>query len=449
MRAFILYYYKFASTLRMSRKPAVVRIGAVLAIAAFVAATSYINVYRSTASCARSFKRIGCDDLAGAAKARTLARTHSHAHAHDSLDLRELCQQVFVPPTPTCPRFLTNRITRGAGFGHKFTELLFGLRAAHDNGFSYVFEPFESSVLHGEDYSIVNDLLGLPAMFKELGGLDRQSIENMTEAGQLEVAATLKPNGSSRACGVVARVGGFYYCDSAPASNCFVAPQNEFLFDRARSCFRQAVRTLGTALNACTFPNDLIRPRLPEGNGTVIAVWHIRVGDFFTHKPTDVFYERVLSTLKEVTRGFQLVVLIVGGGTGKGNQAQTVPAEYISRIADTSARLWGNFAAAESGRAPRVIGQAYSFRDAFVAMMQADILIGSGSSLPPIAALVSDVPLFFNHVMKHGFHYGAEFLADSVDLHPNGTTHDSRRRLRIALHGRMRSPRRSPCHSID
>lgn len=107
-----------------------------------------------------------------------------------------------------------------------------------------------------------------------------------------------------------------------------------------------------------------------------------------------------------------------------------------------AAEAWSGMA-----QVPNVIAPKLTFRDAFVAMMQADVLVGSESSLAAIAALLSQEPLFFSHVAKHGYNFGAETLADSVDMHWNGTVSESIRRLKIAMHERMQPSNRRACRS--
>lgn len=103
----------------------------------------------------------------------------------------------------------------------------------------------------------------------------------------------------------------------------------------------------------------------------------------------------------------------------------SVTKEYVDSVSKAAAVLWRDVSA---DSVPHVIAPELSFRDSFLAMTQADVLDGSGSSLPMTAALVSGEPLFFNHVAKHGYLVGAEILADGVDMSSDGTILDSIRR---------------------
>lgn len=354
------------------------------------------------------------------------------------------CYDVFIPPNDECPRFLTNKISIGAGFGHQFTELMFGMWAARLHGYSYVFEPFIFNDNARDDYSIMNEVLGLEAMFSELGAISRRSLdERIMKDEQWQTISGLPVN-APRQCKTVLAIGGYHHCTTAKTNGCFVAPENEFLFQRFAKCMRHAVFNYGMALKECVLVEPKHEVRQGErliASDTVVVVWHIRVGDVAKHGPDDPFYERVLDTIKYVTHGFRIRIVLVGGGAKKDAAANTttsVPIEYVKQISSIVNALWASTSAA------RVQAPAYTFRESFVAMMQADALIGSGSSLPQIAALLSGTPLFFNHESKHGFNYGAELLPENIDLATNGTVLDSLRRIKIDVFARINEGRK-PC----
>lgn len=359
--------------------------------------------------------------------------------------VEQSCLAVFNPPNHECPRFMTNQITSGAGFGHQFMELMFGMWAARLHGYSYVYEPFVHSTTARDDYSVMNEVLGLDKMFAQLGAVPRQSLDEMlAEASGWSTIQGIPVN-APRRCQTRLAIGGYYHCTTAETNDCFFAPENEFLFQRFAKCMRNTVQTYGTALKECI----LVEPYSKDSqkyerflpSDTVVIVWHIRVGDVVTHDHTDQFYMRVLQTIKSITRGFRIRVILVGGGAAKDSAANTtasVPITYVKYISTIVGEIWAGSAAA------RVQAPAYTFLESFLAMMQADILVGSGSSLPQIAALLSSTPIFFSHVSKHGFHFGAELLADSVDMESNGTILDSGRRIRVEMFARMNNAR-GPC----
>jgi hypothetical protein len=211
----------------------------------------------------------------------------------------------------------------------------------------------------------------------------------------------------------------------------------------------------GTAFDRCIFNTDEFsrrifntsnRTALPSrfrllSNDIIIMVWHVRVGDIVPHEPTDPFYERALDVLKEITQGYKLYLLLIGKGKRNNDNAHSVRQDYLDSVSTSVDRLWKG----STNHLPKVAAPNLSFHDAFLAMMQADVLIGSGSSLPAIANLVSGEPLFFNHVMNNGCMYGSEMLEDSVDMESNGAVIDSHRRLKVAIHERMRNGYRRAC----
>lgn len=368
--------------------------------------------------------------------------------------LRGACSHVFAPPKSSCKRFLINQLSREGGLGHQFTELLFGLRKARSNNLSYVYEPFSASGTHQDNYAFVNELLGLPRMFASLGATSRQHAEDSVVKANSSWTV-LDDNHLPDDCNQFRYVRGYHYCNSTPNKDCFKAPENEYLYQDAAACLRAAVVAYGTAFDRCVFNNDeLSRLTLNTSeqilarathlrvlpNNNIVVVWHVRVGDIVLHQPSDPFYERVLGVLKEITAGYKLHLLLIGKGEQSNDSTFRVAHDYTRSVSTLVAQLWNGSQAIPTVGSPKL-----SFPDAFTAMMQADVLIGSGSSLPAIASLVSGEPLFFNHVMKHGYMHGSEMLEDSVDMHSDGTVLDSHRRLKIALHKRMRIRQRLAC----
>jgi hypothetical protein len=349
------------------------------------------------------------------------------------------CHDLVIPFDPECPRVLSYSITR-AGFGHQFSELLFGLKKARVYGLAYMFEPFVGSDVHQENYTIVNDLLGLTDLFPALGAPSRSGVDEvMLTSGltwkQLEHSATV--NRSSVDCGSYLNIGGYTHC----GTDCFRSPDNAHLFQDVAKCFRSATRQLGSAFDRCIFlDRESTRDRLSGrtvqwlATDTIVTVWHVRLGDFTPHQPEDMFYQSVLKELKEITQGYKLFVLLVGKGRMHADGTSEVSPDYVEKIQTRASEVWKN---GKQEEAVEILAPRYNFSDAFIAMMQADVLVGSGSSLPAVASLVSGVPLFFNHVPKHGYNVGFEMTADSVDMEANGTVLESRRRLRTEIYARM------------
>lgn len=372
--------------------------------------------------------------------------------------LNETCSHVFVPFNSSCPRLLKSKISTGSGLGHQVTELLFALQKARSNGLSYVYEPIIGSEKHTDNYTFINDLLGLPRSFSSLGGASSQRADQIvakTNSTWMILEDARPPDG----CNLFRYVAGYFHCSSnVTTGNCFYAPENEFLYQNSARCLQRAVATHGTAFNRCIFNNDeFTRATSNRGeisnsrttysrvlpSDTIIVVWHVRVGDIVLHEPGDPFYERVLVVLREITQGYNLQLHMVGKGGRKQDDTHSVAHDYVNSLQRAVGRVWPK--SAGNSLLPRVQAPNLSFRDTFMAMMQADVLIGSGSSLPAVAALMSGEPLFFNHVSKSGYKYGIEMLANSVDLEANGTVRESRRRLKVAMHERMQTRNRRAC----
>jgi hypothetical protein len=373
-------------------------------------------------------------------------------HRNLGNDVRDACKHLFHAFDPACPRLLVNKYSAREGFGHQFAEFLFGMRKAHEHGLSYIFEPFSSSGAHKDNYTDINAVLGLTKLFAANSGVSREDVNEII----------MKQNGSfvginepqlDKGCGKLASVSSYRYCLSDPQKSCFSAPENAHLYQNAANCFRKGARRYGTAFQRCLFlADDTASSRLAVGSGPppnilppdmIVVVWHVRVGDRVLHRPGDKFYRKVLKQLQNITAGYRLRVLLVG----KTVNSASVPFEYVDHVDGLAKELWND--AADTSMVPKVIAPTYDLTDAFVAMMQADVLIGSGSSLTHTAAVFSDQPLFFNHVAKHGYNYGAEMFADSVDLAADGTILDSIRRLRVVLKDKIDAQAwRNVCRSV-
>lgn len=324
---------------------------------------------------------------------------------------------------------------------------------------SYVFEPFVASRQHGDNYTSLNDMLGLSQLFSALGAAtaehaDELSFENSAPWTRLNRSAI-----SSDGCNVFAFVEGYQYCRPGEdglatigkAGSCFRAPESEFVYQSATGCFRRAVALFGTAFDQCIFARVGLIDNGIDGNqdndlrvipdDTIIVVWHVRVGDVILHQPDDPFYANVLNALRLITKGYKMLLLLVGKGNEYTNRTHSVTLDYVKSISTATDLAWTG----SGSRVPDVIAPAFTFSDAFVAMMQADVLIGSGSSLPIAAALASGETLFFSPDPKHGYNYGAEMMVESVDVAQNGSVLDSLRRLKVVVHERMRTAHRRTC----
>lgn len=365
----------------------------------------------------------------------------------DQRAIYQACRKIIIPFDPRCPRVLSYGITTGAGLGHQFTELLFGLRKAHNYGLSYVFDPFVASSSHHDNYTSINELLGLPELFEAVGNLLRSDIDQLMSDRHMDwtpLNTSLGPHVTAReTCNMFYNSGGYYNCHSGPSNDCFLAPENMYLFEDAADCLRFGSRQFGKAFTECVFMGDATNKTLP--GDTVYVVWHVRLGDITLHSPDDISYKTILHHLRYIAAGYKVRILLVGKGDTSGDGTSRVSSDYISALSEQARDVWN---VSDVKYLPSIIAPAYTFEEAFLAMMQADVLIGSGSSMPAIASLVSGVPLYFSHVPKHGYNFGAEMTVDAVDMESNGTILESHRRLRVAVYRKLNPRQSTACRRV-
>lgn len=411
------------------------------------------------------------------------------------------CEGSFAPYNASCPALLAIHYTGIAGFGHQFMEGVFAMDAARAAGLTYVHRPFNASVSHRESYAALNELFGIGPALEALGLPDLRAAMPLRVRQSPPRSQLRDPSG---ACGVVTTVSGYHWC----TQNCFFAQENVGLFQRYAPCLRAATRAYGTVWRTCAFeqasngssgvngsvaqagevvgdrqadrPPPAGRPpwRAPCG-----AVWcmhrsfaskavavpchsalncrppttplpcatraappavrvamHVRIGDTVLHGVNDTFYSTVLKGVRTITQGHRVELYVIGGARG-GRQP---PDEYVRAVRAAAAAAWVNVTA---GEGVEVLAPALAVPDALRYMMQCDLLVGSGSSLPQVAALLSGKPLFLHHIPKHGF-TSVELMADDADLDRTGKLLDSPRRLRVEFQRRVAARRPwDPCQA--
>jgi hypothetical protein len=177
-------------------------------------------------------------------------------------------------------------------------------------------------------------------------------------------------------------------------------------------------------------------------SSNLFIVWHVRLGDLTLHAQTDKFFLNVVSSLLQIVENdfFEWKIYVIGGGAKSST-------ENLVSYRDAIQVLLNRVVAAKkiSARAQIV---KWSLEESFFAMMQAHIVVGSGSSFVHAAHLFSDFPLFLNHEPKHGFNHGLEMITDSADMNRNGIVLDSSRRIRIMFRNKffgLASHRGPPC----
>jgi hypothetical protein len=350
----------------------------------------------------------------------------------------DACQNLIVHLNPNCPRLLEYTYSEGTGFGHQFTEFLFGIKKAQVYGMTYLFTPFKGSIGHGDDYTFINDMLGLSKLFESLSAATRESVKQLPRVDLLSTNSSL--------CNAVYTISGYRHCYPELSGNCFSSTETRFLFQDVAGCLRQGVQRLGYAHERCVLLGNEQNKQQPAHHylpkDTVYVVLHVRVGDYEPHPPNDLFYTKLFENLRRIAAGYKINILLVGKGQVDMDGSFSVASNYLDILRTKVSDVWKEYA---PEYIPKVYSPRYTLTESFLSMMQADILVGSGSSLPAVASLVSGVPLFFNHVPKHGYNVGMEMVGSDVDLEFNGEVLDSHRRLRVELHARLNPHQPTAC----
>lgn len=340
-----------------------------------------------------------------------LKKLSCNPHTFPSL---AVCYDVIRPPD-RCRRFITARRTEDAGFGHQVMEMLFAMEVGRREGFSFVYKPLVASGKHGHSYRRIDTDLGIAKLFSLLRTPGWPQIARDPALAH----AVLGRNGDIKRfvgnCNVLVELDGYGHC----GGDCFKAGSNEYLFQRFAPCLQEAVRQFGNIFDECIFGHLGISAPFPY-----IVAFHLRFGDFVAHDHHDSNYViKTLTYLRALTGGHYVLIVLVGGGNGTTAHSLHQFAQAVTSAAHSM----------KGGSTFSVLVPSLDFDDSMRVMMQADMLIGSGSSLPQVAALLSEMPLFFNHEAKHGFHFGAELLGSHVDVDRSGMVIDSLRRVRVEL----------------
>lgn len=350
----------------------------------------------------------------------------------DGFSPHSKCAAVWTKPDSGCPRFLVADRSAGAGFGHQIQEVLFAMHAAQVYNFSYVHTPFTKSLHHEGSHAKASDFLGLTAIMTCLGMLSVSDL-NSTTLTHFNAGCDKDLQSLNASCNVVAKLSGYKHCSHVDG-DCFKAATSAMLFQKFASCLQQGPES-SPAAHTCIL--DMLSGQFNATRPVVIVI-HVRFGDIITHPHNDPFFKAILSTVRYIADGFNPVITLVGGGSADPDMISMN--RYHAAVKGVVREIW------DANTASNVFVIREPLEISLAVMMQADILIGSGSSLPQIAGLFSDKPLFLNHESKHGFNFGGEVLSSHVDVAPNGTILDSVRRVRIDFLRRVaRRPKWDRC----
>ena len=287
----------------------------------------------------------------------------------DDLTTYPSCQRIFTS-RDGCVRVLKMRREVKAGLGHQITELLtalrFGMLLELTPAF-HLFEPIQSN--HGENYTAMNELLGLSTLLFDTN-------TDMSTLREVDISI-VKPED----CGIIVRAN----MNSCKRVNCFHSPSTALMFQSHARCMRFIALEHGNWIKANPFENQT----------TFNVVWHVRVGDIQLHQPGDEFYTNILVAIQDILDDFDDVVHTFIGAWHRLNS------DEIRSYADFFARKF-----------TRHVMANLTTIDSLLHMMHADLLIGSGSSLPLVATLFADFPVYINTESRKPGHNGWGFLGD-------------------------------------
>ena len=291
------------------------------------------------------------------------------------------CLETLMAVDISCIRVLQVKRSVEAGFGHQITEFLFSLRFAELLRMTPQFESFQPLFSnHGDNYEAMNKILGLEQLNQNTNTIDMGSLREVSLS-----------NITAEDCGVVVRA------DYATCrlKNCFHSPTMSGNFHRASRCLRELATGSGDWLVRNPF----------DDSRSFTVVWHIRLGDVLLHRVGDKFYQNIYSGLEEFLDDFNKVEHVFVGAWNMISQDERKDYEtFISRIV------------------PNSIFADLSTEATFLYMMHADLLIGSGSSMPSVAALFSNKVVYINSEPTKPGHTGWGFLGEYF---PDGLTADS------------------------
>lgn len=276
---------------------------------------------------------------------------------------------------PTCIRMLEYSRTSNSGLGHQLSELTQALHISCTHNAALKFDGFGDKVSrHGHKYSFVNELLGLK-VFTTNAGYDTSHLVRISFNDTLDVR-----------CGVVLE-GNYKQC---PGGDCFRSPYTSLLLDMYATRLRNIADTQGTWLSENPFGDWPTRFHV---------VWHVRLGDLELHRPGDAFYTNIYESMKHI---FGLMTDVRHVFVAEWS---LIPAE----VRDEYERILG-------GLVGTSVFLELDVRTSMLHMMHANLLVGSGSSLPIMAAVFSRKTLYCNVMPKIGFNYLNEYVSDGLNV---------------------------------
>ena len=309
-------------------------------------------------------------------------------HTLTAMDLQEHwtkngpeCKLV-LDVNPRCVRILQYSRTSNSGFGHQLSELIQSMHISYTHAAALKFSGFGDKVSrHGHVYNFADSLLGLDF-------LSKNRIYPTSELTPLSFNDTL-----STECNVLYE-GNYKEC---PGGDCFRSPFSALLLDQYKHCLRHIAYTHGDWNSKNPFNESV------ENRHIFRVVWHIRLGDLELHSIGDEFYQNVHDSLSMILQ--QMV------------EVQHYFIAEWSIISDEKKQKYLEMLNATIGCA-RLLD--VNVQEAFTHMMHSDLLVGSGSTLPIMAAAFSNKTTYVNVKPKIDWNFLNEYLTDGLSTTKDG-----------------------------
>ena len=306
-----------------------------------------------------------------------------------SLPSRASCD--FLTLDQECPKIMEFERSAKTGLGHQISEIIFGMHLSTALGATLKVAPFdvtlpEHSKSGYKEYSSLETLLGLHAVtfHDSFNTTVLRAMINVAEKMPSNIECHVLYKSSWQRC--------FGGCGAECSLDCFFSPALALAFHQQAPCVRSITKRHGAWQHR--------NPYLSVSE--FIVAWHVRVGDFEPRPPEDLFYENIYKSLKDLLEDFINVRVIFIADWGVISDARQ--SDYRSAL---------------NGTLPfRVEFPSLNVEESLMYMMHADLLIGSGSSFPLVAALFSEGVLYVNVRPKHGWNYLAEFLPEGLMTEP-------------------------------
>lgn len=298
--------------------------------------------------------------------------------SHYSSLFERLHCPVRLKVDPGCVRVVHLSRTLNSGLGHQLSEMMFSMHLSRTHRAAMKFEGFQRrKSRHGTDYAFITEFLGLQTLY-ENSAFDTSHL-----------ASSPMHDTANTACGVVI-TGNYKDC---PGGSCFLSPHTNLLFHKYSRCLRSLANACGTWRTFHPYDRDALH-----------VAWHVRVGDIEPHPVGDPFYSHVYKSLsRALSEQAKTNFVFIGEWSILSKQKKSEYEAFLRKIV------------------PRAIFLDLDIKDALLHMMHSDILVGSGSTLPMIAALFSDKTLYVNVKPKTGWNFLNDFISDGLSTSGDGT----------------------------